>query len=144
MIKFQRLPSGSGLPLASRATLGSAGLDLRASHAVFIPMRDRALVGTGFSVEIPEGHVGHIRPRSGLALKEGLVAFGGTIDSDYRGELKVLLFNWSQNCLQIEHGDRIAQIVIAPVSMFDAIEIEPEFSTETSRGNGGFGSTGTA
>lgn len=138
-IRFQRV-MGNPMPVPSRATPGSAGLDLCAASPVSLVPGARALVGTGFAVEIPDGHAGHIRPRSGLARDHGVVAFGGTIDADYRGELCVLLFNLGAEKVTIERGQRIAQLVVAPVSMLPAADVEVLGITE--RGTGGFGSSG--
>lgn len=138
-IRFRRVP-GSSAPLPARATPGSAGLDLVAASPASLAPGARALIGTGFAIEIPAGHVGHIRPRSGLALEHGVVAFGGTIDADYRGEIQVLLFNHGADKVAIERGQRIAQLVITPVAMLDPFEAES--LGETERGAGGFGSSG--
>ena len=119
---------------------GDAGADLTASEKTVIPSRDRSLVGTGIRLEIPEGHVGLIWPRSGLAIKKGVDCGAGVIDSCYRGEIKVLLFNHSDNEFQIEPGDRIAQILIQKVERVQFIPVNK--SSKTARGEGGFGSTG--
>ena len=103
---------------------------------------ERALVPTGFSLEIPTGHEGQVRPRSGLAVKKGLTVVNapGTIDADYRGELKVALVNLGSDTVTVERGDRIAQLVVAPVVRVDVIEVDA--LSETPRGDGGFGHTG--
>ena len=103
---------------------------------------ERALVPTGFSVEIPAGHEGQVRPRSGLAVKKGLTVVNapGTIDSDYRGELKVALINLGSEAVTVARGDRIAQLIVAPVAQVDVIEVDA--LSETPRGAGGFGHTG--
>ena len=119
---------------------GDAGADLTASEKTVIPGRNRSLVGTGIRLEIPEGHVGLIWPRSGLAIKKGIDCGAGVIDSCYRGEIKVLLFNHSNNEFQIEPGDRIAQILIQKVERVQFIQVN-ELS-ETTRSEEGFGSTG--
>ena len=138
------LPHGEGLDLPCYETTGSAGMDLRA--AVSEPLRlgptDRMLVPTGMIFEIPNGYEAQIRPRSGLALKYGVTCLNtpGTIDSDYRGEVSVLLINHGQEAVIIERGMRIAQMVVAPVLQ---VTIERrELAGETKRGTGGFGSTG--
>jgi dUTP pyrophosphatase len=143
-----RLQHADGLDLPSYETAGSAGLDLRAAvpedrQIVLLPGR-RALVPTGLIFELPEGFEAQIRPRSGLAFKHGITCLNtpGTIDSDYRGEIKVLLVNLGDDDFRIERGMRIAQAVIAPVSR--AIVEERESAGETARGSGGFGSTGVA
>lgn len=142
---IQRLPHALGLDLPAYATSGSAGADLRA--AVTEPLRlepgQRTLVPTGFKLQIPPGYEGQVRARSGLAVRQGLglVNAPGTIDSDYRGELKVLVINWGQEPLTISRGDRIAQLVIAPVARADIFEVEA--LEETERNSGGFGHTGT-
>lgn len=139
-----RLPHGEGLPLPSYGTALSAGLDLSAAIAsqVLVPL-ERALIPTGFAIALPEGFEAQIRSRSGLAWKNGLVVLNspGTIDADYRGELKVILINLGSEVFEITRGMRIAQIVIAPVShvRLEESRILPE---ALSRGEGGFGSTG--
>ena len=139
-----RLPHGEGLPLPSYGTALSAGLDLSAAMAsqVLAPL-ERALIPTGFAISLPEGFEAQIRSRSGLAWKNGLVVLNspGTIDADYRGELKVILINLGSEAFEITRGMRIAQMVIAPVSHVRLEESEtlPE---ALSRGEGGFGSTG--
>lgn len=141
-----RLDHSRGLDLPSYETTGSAGLDLRAAvpddrQIVLLPGR-RALVPTGLIFEIPEGYEAQIRPRSGLAFKHGITCLNtpGTIDSDYRGEVKVLLINLGDDDFRIERGMRIAQAVISPV--VQAVIDERDAVTETARGEGGFGSTG--
>ncbi len=143
-VRVKRLPHGEGIELPSYATEHSAGFDLRAAvpkRIVLKPM-DRALIPTGFIFEIPEGYEGQVRPRSGLAIKKGITVLNspGTVDSDYRGEVKVILINLGREEVVIERGERIAQMVIAPVSRAHLIEVE-EVSA-TARGDGGFGSTG--
>ncbi|MEQ1404013.1 dUTP diphosphatase [Neorhizobium sp. Rsf11] len=141
-----RLPHGDGLDLPSYETAGAAGMDLRAavgegSPLAIAPSR-RALVPTGFIFEIPDGFEAQVRPRSGLAFKHGITCLNtpGTIDSDYRGEVKVLLINLGDEDFVITRGMRIAQMVIAPVIQIRIEEIAE--ATETARGAGGFGSTG--
>jgi len=142
-----RLPHGEGLPLPAYETAGAAGMDLRAAvpedrPLIVIPGK-RALVPTGLILEIPEGYEGQVRPRSGLALKHGVTCLNspGTIDSDYRGEAKVILANLSDEEFIVTRGMRIAQLVIAPVSRA-RVELRAE-AGETARGAGGFGSTGS-
>jgi dUTP pyrophosphatase len=146
-LKLIRLENGAGLELPAYETAGAAGMDLRAAVAadqpLTLPPGQRALVPTGFIFEIPEGYEAQIRPRSGLAFKNGITCLNapGTIDSDYRGEVKALLINHGQEDFVIERGMRIAQMVIAPVTQVSVSEIS-EIS-ETLRGAGGFGSTGS-
>ena len=125
-------------------TSGSAGMDLRAhleAPLTLAPM-ERALVPTGLFIELPDGYEAQVRPRSGLALKRGLTMLNspGTIDSDYRGEVKVLLVNLGNSAIEIRTGDRIAQLIIAPVAR--AVLQPVETFTDTTRGDAGFGSTG--
>ena len=130
--------SGDSIPKYAHAA--DAGADLTASKKMLIPPRERLLVTTGIRLEIPEGHVGLIWPRSGLAVKKGIDCGAGVIDSHYRGEIKVLLFNHSDNEFQIEQGDRIAQLLIQKV---ERVEFLPaDGLSETTRGQMGFGSTG--
>jgi len=140
----KRLDHGIDLPLPSYATADAAGMDLRAALAEPIILRpgERILIPTGLVVEIPRGYEGQVRPRSGLALKHGIsmVNTPGTVDSDYRGELKVIMINHGHNDFVINHGERIAQLVIAPV--VQATIVEAEHVSESGRGDGGFGSTG--
>ena len=139
-----RLPHGEGLALPAYETAGSAGMDLRAAigEPLAIAPGERALVPTGLVLELPAGHEGQIRPRSGLALKHGVTCLNtpGTIDSDYRGELMVLLVNLGQEPFTVERGMRIAQLVIATVVQIPLEE--RALAGETDRGAGGFGSTG--
>ncbi|QSY94668.1 dUTP diphosphatase [Rhizobium bangladeshense] len=141
-----RLTNGEGLDLPAYESKGAAGMDLRAAVAVGEPLTlspgKRALVPTGFIFEIPEGFEGQLRPRSGLAFKHGITCLNspGTVDSDYRGEVKVLLANLGEEPFVIERGMRIAQMVIAPVTQARVAEITE--ASETTRGAGGFGSTG--
>ncbi len=130
-------------PLPAYETPGSAGMDLRAmvAETESVAPGERALIATGLRLAIPEGFEGQVRPRSGLALKTGLTVANapGTIDSDYRGEVKVILINLGPDPVEISHGDRIAQLVIAPVAR--AVWREGPLD-QTARGEGGFGSTG--
>ncbi|KQV10461.1 deoxyuridine 5'-triphosphate nucleotidohydrolase [Rhizobium sp. Root1203] len=141
-----RLPHGEGLELPAYETKGAAGIDLRAAVEDGAPMvlapGQRALVPTGFIFEIPEGFEGQIRPRSGLAFKHGITCLNtpGTIDSDYRGEVKVLLVNLGEEPFEFTRGMRIAQMVIAPAIQARVNEITQ--ASATARGAGGFGSTG--
>ncbi|WP_159589929.1 dUTP diphosphatase [Chelativorans xinjiangense] len=143
-----RLPHAEGLPLPAYESAGAAGMDLRAGvpedrQIILLPGK-RALVPTGFILEIPEGFEGQVRPRSGLALRHGITCLNtpGTIDSDYRGELQILLVNLGDEDFAVTRGMRIAQLIIAPV-IRAAVE-ERGSAGETARGAGGFGSTGTA
>ncbi len=143
-VRLRRLPHGAGLPLPSRATAGAAGLDLSAAVAapVVLAPGERALIPTGFVWEIPGGFEGQVRPRSGLALKHGLTLLNapGTVDSDYRGEVRVILCNLGQEPFIVERGLRIAQMVVAAVA--PATPAETLDVTDTARGEGGFGHTG--
>lgn len=139
-----RLPHGEGLPLPVQGSPASAGHDLRAAVDKPVEIRPgaRRLVPTGFVLEIPSGWEGQVRPRSGIALSHGVTLLNtpGTIDSDYRGEVKVLMINLGEEPFRIERGDRIAQIVFAPVAAV-VLEESRELG-ETRRAGGGFGSTG--
>lgn len=141
-IPVKRLDNAGDLPMPSYETGGSAGMDIRAAEALTIAAGERGLVGTGFAFAIPDGFEVQVRPRSGLALKKGVSVLNtpGTIDSDYRGEIKVILANLGDEELIIERGDRIAQIVVAPVQRGNLVEVSD--LDETARGTGGFGSTG--
>ena len=134
---------GEPLPLPSYATEGSAGLDLRADVDVRLEPGQRALVPTGIALEIPPGYEGQVRPRSGLALRHGIgmVNAPGTIDSDYRGEIGVLLVNLGSEPVELRRGERIAQLVLARCER--AVLEEVEELSPTARGEGGFGHTGT-
>jgi dUTP pyrophosphatase len=133
---------GEPLPLPAYATEGSAGLDLRADVAVSLAPGERAMVPTGITLAIPAGYEGQVRPRSGLAAREGVTCLNtpGTIDSDYRGEVSVILVNLGQRPVSLARGDRIAQLVIARVERAEMVE-SPELP-KTVRGDGGFGHTG--
>ena len=132
-----------GATLPAYQTAGSAGMDLRSVETVELAPLERKRVSTGLKIAIPLGYEGQVRPRSGLALKKGitLVNTPGTIDSDYRGEIGVILINLSDKAVKLEAGERIAQLVIVPVSQ--AVLIGVETLDETARGGGGFGSTGS-
>ena len=142
-IKLTRLAHGQDLPLPSYASDGAAGLDVVAAEAFALEPGERRAVPTGFSIEIPEGYEVQVRPRSGLALKHGITCLNtpGTIDSDYRGEVKVILANLGSERFAAQRGERIAQLVPAPVLRATFEEVG-ELSA-TGRGSGGFGSTGT-
>lgn len=141
-VRIKRLPHGEGLPLPAYATDGAAGMDVCAAEDVELAPGGRHAVATGFAVAIPDGYEIQVRPRSGLAFKHGISVPNapGTIDSDYRGELKVLLINHGQDSFSIARGDRVAQLVLAPVTRAAFTEVED--LDETERGAGGFGSTG--
>ncbi len=141
-VRIKRLPHGHGLDLPAYATDGAAGMDVVAAEDVTLHPGARGAVATGFAVAIPAGYEIQVRPRSGLALKHGITVPNtpGTIDSDYRGELKVILINHSTDDFAIRRGDRIAQLVLAPVTL--AGWEEADDLDETARGEGGFGSTG--
>ncbi len=141
-IELKRLENGEGLPVPEYETSGSAGMDVRAAKAMVIAAGDRAIVPTGFAMAIPEGYEVQVRPRSGLAIKKGisLPNTPGTIDSDYRGELGVILINHGNEDFAIERGDRIAQLVVAPVQRAKMVLVDE--LDATARGAGGFGSTG--
>ncbi|MCF4152128.1 dUTP diphosphatase [Dethiosulfovibrio sp. F2B] len=130
------------LPLPGYETSGSAGMDLIAAESVVIPQGKCMTVGTGLRIAVPDGFEAQVRPRSGLALKRGLVVPNspGTIDSDYRGEIRVIMMNLGDGPFEVAVGDRIAQLVIAPVARACWEEVATLESTE--RGSGGFGSTG--
>jgi dUTP pyrophosphatase len=133
---------GEPLELPRYQTAGAAGMDLRADEPVDLAPGERRLVPTGIAVAIPPGWEGQVRPRSGLALKLGLgmVNAPGTIDSDYRGEVGVILVNWGQERVRLARGERIAQLVVAPVTRASLVEVAS--LPDTGRGDGGFGSTG--
>ncbi|GAA5054163.1 dUTP diphosphatase [Erythrobacter westpacificensis] len=141
-VKLKRLPHGQGLDLPAYATSGAAGMDVVSAEDVVLRPGARHAVATGFSVAIPEGYEIQVRPRSGLALKHGITVPNspGTIDSDYRGELKIILANLSDDSFPIQRGDRIAQLVLAPVTLAEWEEVDD--LDATARGEGGFGSTG--
>ena len=148
VLSIVRLAHSEGLPLPSYETAGAAGMDLRAAAPndrplILLPGK-RMLVPTGLVFEIPQGYEGQVRPRSGLALKHGITCLNtpGTIDSDYRGELKVLLVNLGDEDFEITRGMRIAQMVVAAVARAEITERGA--TSATGRGEGGFGSTGTA
>jgi dUTP pyrophosphatase len=141
-IKLKRLPHGEGLPLPSYASQGAAGLDVVAAESLTLAPGARHAVASGFAIAIPHGFEVQVRPRSGLALKHGITCLNtpGTIDSDYRGEVKIILANLGSEPFQVMRGERIAQLVPAPVLAARFQECEDLDATE--RGSGGFGSTG--
>jgi dUTP diphosphatase len=141
-VLIRRLPHGEGLPLPARATPGAAGMDVVAAAEVILLPGGRALVPTGFAVAVPEGYELQVRPRSGLALRQGisLPNTPATIDSDYRGELQLIMINHGTEAVTIRRGDRIGQLLIQrvePVRFREVPELPP-----SGRGTGGFGSTG--
>ena len=141
-IEVKRLPHGEGLPLPSYATAGAAGFDVVAAESLTLAPGARHAVATGFAIAIPEGFEVQVRPRSGLALKNGITCLNtpGTIDSDYRGEVKVILANLGAEPFEVVRGERIAQLVPAPVLRSAFREVGA--LDDTARGGGGFGSTG--
>jgi dUTP pyrophosphatase len=142
-----RLPHADGLPLPSYETAGSAGMDLVAAveeaSPILLGSGERCLVPTGLIIQLPEGYEAQVRPRSGLALKHGVTVLNapGTVDEDYRGEVRVLLINHGTETFRISRGMRIAQMVICRVALVDLHEMD--VVSDTVRGAGGFGSTGT-
>ncbi len=145
-VALRRLPHGADLPLPAYATAQSAGLDLLAAvtESVILGPGERRLLPTGLAIALPPGYEAQVRPRSGLALKHGVTVLNapGTVDADYRGELGVILVNHGQAPFAIARGDRIAQLVVAPV--IQAAWEERDDLDQTARGGGGFGSTGVA
>ncbi len=141
-VQILRLPNGADLPLPSYATPGSAGMDLRSAETLTLKPGARALVATGLAIALPENTEAQVRPRSGLAVKHGITVLNapGTIDADYRGEIKVPLINLGTDDFVIARGDRIAQMVVAPVVQVTMTEVTS--LDETTRGLGGFGSSG--
>ena len=141
-VDIRRLPNNEDLPLPAYETVGAAGMGLRAAEAVTLKPGARHLVPTGLSIALPQGFEAQVRPRSGLAVKHGVTVLNspGTIDCDYRGEVKVPLINHGQDDFVIARGDRIAQMVIAPVTRISWSEVDT--LDETARGAGGFGSSG--
>ena len=141
-IALMRLPHGVGLPLPSYATAGAAGMDVVAAEDVTLAPGDRHGVATGFALAIPEGYEVQVRPRSGLALKHGITCLNtpGTIDSDYRGEVRIILVNLGTEPFVVKRGERIAQLVPAAVQRAQLALVDS--LDDTARGTGGFGSTG--
>jgi dUTP pyrophosphatase len=146
-IPVTRLPHAADLPLPAHETAGAAGLDLLAAVEQGCPLEigsgERCLVPTGLILQLPPGHEGQVRPRSGLALRHGVTVLNapGTIDADYRGEVQVLLVNLGRDTFTVTRGMRIAQLVVARYEAVDLVETD--VLEETTRGAGGFGSTGT-
>jgi dUTP pyrophosphatase len=142
-LRVKRVGSrGAPLPLPAYASDGAAGLDLRADEGCTLAPGERRLVPTGIAIELPAGHEGQVRPRSGLAVRHGIAMLNapGTIDEDYRGEVGVILVNLGHEPFQVRRGDRIAQLVVAPVVKVEVTEADELGGT--GRGGGGFGSTG--
>ena len=141
-VRLKRLPHGQGLDLPAYATSGAAGMDVLAAEDLVLEPGQRHAVATGLALAIPDGYEIQVRPRSGLALKHGITVPNtpGTIDSDYRGELKVIMINHGADDFAIRRGDRIAQLVLAPVTRAAWEEVDE--LDDTARGAGGFGSTG--
>ena len=139
-VKFRRTRPEAKLPAYAHA--GDAGMDVTSAEALTIPRGGRALVHTGLVIMLEDGWEAQVRPRSGLALKAGVTVLNtpGTIDAGYRGEVGVILANFGENAFEVKPGDRIAQIVIAPVTRAEIVETQE--TDETARGEGGFGSTG--
>ena len=141
-LPIMRLPNGGGLPLPAYATDGAAGLDVVAAESLTLRPGARAAVATGLALAVPRGWEVPVRPRSGLALKYGITCLNtpGTIDSDYRGEVKVILANLGDEQFEVRRGERIAQLVLAPAPQARVLEVTQ--LDATARGSGGFGSTG--
>ena len=141
-IRIKRLNNGAGLPLPAYASAGAAGMDICAAEAITLKPGKRAAVPTGFAFAIPHGYEVQVRPRSGLALTHGITCLNtpGTIDCDYRGEVKVILANLGDEDVPFERGDRIAQLIVAPAPQAKVTEVDA--LDDTARGSGGFGSTG--
>ncbi|MBO6511949.1 MAG: dUTP diphosphatase [Roseibium sp.] len=143
-LELKRLDHGRDLPLPAYQSDLAAGLDLQAAvdQPLTLAPGERALVPTGLSMALPAGYEAQVRPRSGLAAKHGITVLNtpGTIDADYRGEVKVILINLGSEPFEINRGERIAQMVVAPVLQAQIVEVET--LSETERGSGGFGSTG--
>ncbi len=141
-IQIARLPHGEGLPLPAYATPGAAGMDVVAAEDIDLLPGQRHAVATGFKVAVPDGYEIQVRPRSGLAFKHGVTVPNtpGTIDSDYRGELKILMINHGPDPFPVRRGERIAQLVPAAVTQAGFDEVDELDATD--RGHGGFGSTG--
>jgi dUTP pyrophosphatase len=142
IIKIKRDAVSEGIPLPSYATAGAAGMDLRAAEGAEIAPGERAIIRTGLYLEIPKGYEGQVRPRSGMASKHGVTLLNspGTIDSDYRGEIMVILINLGKETFIAQRGDRIAQIIFAPCERMELAETDE--ITDSMRSSGGFGSTG--
>jgi dUTP pyrophosphatase len=141
-VAIRRLAHGEGLALPAYESEHAAGMDLRAAEDAILPPGGRALVATGFAIALPDGFEAQVRPRSGLAVKHGVTLLNspGTIDADYRGEIKVILINHGRESFAVKRGDRIAQMVVSPVTR--VVLKETAELSGTGRGAGGFGSTG--
>ena len=144
-VAIQRLAHGAGLPLPKAATAQSAGVDLQAALAkpMVLPPGERAMIPSGIAIALPPGYEAQVRPRSGLAAKHGVTVLNspGTIDADYRGEIGIILINLGADAFTVEPGMRIAQMVVAPVNTVSWREVDD--LSDSARGAGGFGSTGT-
>lgn len=145
-IKIKRLEHNPDLPLPGYETEGSSGMDIRAAveEPVILNPGEVKLIPTGFAISIPTGYEGQVRPRSGLALRYGIgmVNSPGTIDSDYRGEVSIIMINWGQTPFTINRGDRIAQMIIGKVYRADLVDVNDSSLDATIRGTGGFGHSG--
>ncbi len=143
-VLIKKLEHANDLPLPNYESVAAAGMDLRAAVAspIVIKPGERVLIPTGLQMALPEGYEAQVRPRSGLAIRNGITMLNtpGTIDADYRGEVKVIAINHGDEEFVVHHGDRIAQMVISPVTQFPVVEVSD--LDETERGKGGFGSTG--
>ncbi len=141
-VAILRLAHGEGLALPAYETEHAAGMDLRAAEDAILAPGGRAMVATGFAIALPHGFEAQVRPRSGLAARHGVTVLNapGTIDADYRGEIKVILINHGEASFAIKRGDRIAQMIISPVTRIRFTE--EDSLSDTARGSGGFGSTG--
>lgn len=143
MFRVSKLTSDAVIP--QRANIGDAGYDLVASEDIVIGPNERSLVSTGISIEIPNDCYARVAPRSGLAVKKGIQVGAGVVDSSYRGEVKVLLFNHGNNIFEIKKGDRIAQMIFEKIyTPSQLVEVPYEELSNSSRGDGGFGSTGVS
>ena len=138
MIKVKRLNENATIP--TRANPTDAGLDLYADDEYIIDVYERQLIGTSIAIEIPDGYMARIAPRSGLSFKQGIDVMAGIIDSSYRGEIKVILVNHGHYGVSLHKGDKIAQLIIQPIELWQPVEVDQ--LTETNRGVNGFGSTG--
>ena len=138
MIKVKRLNNNATIP--TRANPTDAGLDLYADDEYIIDVYELELIGTSIAIEIPDGYMARIAPRSGLSFEQGIDVMAGIIDSSYRGEIKVLLINHGNYGVSLHKGDKIAQLIIQPIELWQPVEVDQ--LTETNRGINGFGSTG--
>lgn len=143
-VLIKKLDHAKDLPLPNYETVAAAGMDLRAAvdSPIVLKPGERQMIPTGLQMALPEGYEAQVRPRSGLAIRNGITMLNtpGTIDADYRGEIKVIAINHGEEDFVVNHGDRIAQMVIGPVTQFPVVEVDE--LDETDRGEGGFGSTG--